>query len=210
MTTTPPPEPPAPKKRGRPRGKPLDKEHRDARAALILAAKLANKRTSEICEEFNLSRATVYRELSAARKAGLLTQARDWLTLNLTPLALAAIEEALLMGDIPTKVDTAFRVLEGLGITGKHAILHVQEGGAEQSFESFRMEVTRKVIAPAAHREQTTAPETPASQCPGVVDGELCPVPEHPPRPECTDCQSPPCGPHCGDLPCSAHEGSEG
>lgn len=111
-----------------------------------MARKLANQRTEEICKEFNLSRATVYRALSDARKLGYLKQAQDWLTMNVVPLSLAAIEEALLVGDIPTKVDTAFRVLDGLGITGKHAILSIQDNrGAGDSFEEFRATVIKRV-----------------------------------------------------------------
>lgn len=143
LTSPPPPAEEEKSKRKRWR-RPLDKEHREARSALIMAAKLANKRTEEIMAEFNLSRATVYRALSDARKMGLLTQARDWMTLNVVPLSLAAIEEALLSGELALKVDTAFRVLDGLGVTGKHAILEVREGG-ETSFEEFRAEVTRRV-----------------------------------------------------------------
>lgn len=151
--------------------KPLNAEHREARAALILARKLANARTEDICKEFQLSRATVYRALSDARKMGLLTQARDWLTLNIVPLSLAAIEEALLTGDIPVKVDTAFRVLDGLGITGKHAILEIKGGGGGETFDEFRATVIKRVRrnadgSPAAQDVHTM----PANE---VVDGVL-------------------------------------
>ena len=141
------PKPPDPegKKKGKWR-KPLNKEHRDARAGLIMASKLANKRTEDICAEFNLSRATVYRALSDARKMGLLTQARDWLTLTTMPLALAAIEEGLRHGELPLKVDTAFRVLDVMGISGKHAILTFQGGEGSETFEQFRTEVTQRVL----------------------------------------------------------------
>lgn len=142
----------------------LSPDERSARSALILQAKLANKRIQEIQAEFRLSRASVYRAIDEAKKRGFLEQARDFLTINLVPLALHAYEEALLFGDIPTKVDVANRLLDGLGITGKHATLHV-ESDKQESFEEFRAHVIRKVI--------TTGPPTPAAAERGdVVEAE--------------------------------------
>ena len=169
------PKPPDPegKKKGKWR-KPLNKEHRDARAGLIMASKLANKRTEDICAEFNLSRATVYRALSDARKMGLLTQARDWLTLTTMPLALAAIEEGLRHGELPLKVDTAFRVLDVMGISGKHAILTFQGGEGGESFESFRAEIVKRVTLTHQHANatETSRPGGDADPGPGVYLGD--------------------------------------
>lgn len=155
----------------RPRKRPLNPEHRDTRTALILQAKLSGKRILEIAEEFNISKATVHRSLNDAQKMGLLTQARDWLSLKAVPLSLAAIEEALVMGDIPTKVDTAFRVLDGLGITGKHATLTVEQGKNTETFESFRETVIQRVTRPVPAGD----PADPAKERNGVVDGHLLP-----------------------------------
>ncbi len=179
----------------RPR-KPLDAEHRQARAALILAAKLGNKRTQDIMAEFNLSRASVYRALSDARKMGLLTQARDWLTLNVVPLSLAAIEEALTMGDIPTKVETAFRVLDGLGITGKHATLTVEQGKGIETFESFRETVVKRVTRPLP-----TGPEAGAAATDdAVLEGNILTSAEAGPTAlVAPDSGNPPSGPLCDD-----------
>lgn len=143
----------------------LSGEERQARSALILQAKLANKRIEEIQEEFRLSRASVYRAIDQAKRLGFLEHARDFLTVHLVPLALHAYEEALLFGDIPTKVDVANRLLDGLGVTGKHATLHVEGDGKQESFEEFRAHVIRKVIT-------TGATPPPAAKRPSVVEAE--------------------------------------
>lgn len=124
--------------RGRPK---LSAEERSARAALVLGARLANKRTEEICAEFRLSRSSVYKAFDHARRSGFLEKARDFLTLDLVPLALAAYEEALRSDNLELKVQVAEKVFDGLGITGKHATLLVQRGGDTESFEAFRARV---------------------------------------------------------------------
>lgn len=169
---------PAPGKK--PRRPKLSPKERDTRAALILQAKLGSKRIQEIQEEFRLSRASVYRALQHADKLGLHQKAQDFLSLNLVPLALAAYEEALILGDLPLKVDVANRILDGLGITGKHATLRVEGGPAEETFESFRAEVIRRVVTPSAasgaqeSRLRGDHPSGPLALTPGpAVDGEV-------------------------------------
>lgn len=169
--------PPQEEKKPR-RKRPLPPAERQARAALILGEKLRGKRTEEICNEFRLSRATVYRALSDAKMLGLLHQARDWMSLNLIPLSLAAIEDGLIMGDIPTKVDTAFRVLESLGLGGKHTTLHIDTGDKEATFEEYRAQVIRRTIRPGlpvdeAEVVEALPPSGPAGVSESVPEGSL-------------------------------------
>jgi DNA-binding MarR family transcriptional regulator len=126
------------KKRGR---RPLKPQLRDARAGLILQRRLAQIPPEEIAREFNISRSTVFRALKDAERLGLHTRTRDWLTTSAVPLALVAIEDALLSNDIHLRTETAFNVLDRLGITGKHATLTIQAGKQEESFEAFRARV---------------------------------------------------------------------
>lgn len=152
--------PPKPRRgRGRPR---LSVEERQARAGLILGARLANKRTEEICAEFRISKATAYRAFDQAKKMGLVEKARDFLTLDLVPLALAAYEEALTSGELALKVQVAEKVLDGLGITGKHGTLHLQGPEGAESFEAFRAKVV-----------SATRPGGPPEGKPGLLDGEI-------------------------------------
>src|SRR5512140_1174680 len=152
--------------RGRPK---LSEEERAARAALMYGARLANKRTEEICQDFQVSRATVYRAFDLVRRNGFLEKARDFLTLDLVPLALAAYDEALRSSDLALKVAVAEKVLDGLGVTGKHATLTVQPGG--ESFEDFRAQVlhkTQRLLTDPAVGEGDPAGERPPV-CDGVV-----------------------------------------
>jgi hypothetical protein len=196
----------APKPR-RGRGRPkLSTEERSTRAALVLGARLANKRTEEICEEFRISRATVYRAFDQAKRLGLLEKARDFLTLDLVPLALAAYEEALREGDLELKVQVAEKVFDGLGITGKHATLLIQAGQTEESFDDFRRKVvTSTYLPPALDGEVLAAGDADGAPggSPGVPGGTLRPA-----EPEGTaaggegDCQAGLPGPDGGN--CSA------
>jgi hypothetical protein len=187
------------------RKRPLDKKHRDTRTALILQSKLAGKRILEIADEFNISKATVHRALNDAEKMGLLAQARDWLSLKAIPLSLAAIEEALVLGDIPTKVDTAFRVLDGLGVTGKHAVLTIEQGKGAESFEEFRSTVVRRITRPFESADQAAATSDAADECPAILDGQLLPAPPSPADPGTGDRQDRLAGPNRGDSVGSAN-----
>ena len=170
--TLPPPGTPKPRRgNGRPR---LSRDERDARASLILQARLSNRRTEEICAEFRISRNTVYRALDFARRQGLLDKARDFLTLDLVPLSLAAYEEALRFGDLPLKVEVASKVFEGLNILGKHATLHLDPGAGAETFDDFRKAVaTRAGLPPAG-----AGPDPEGSSA--ICDGEVLPPPSGP------------------------------
>lgn len=159
----------------RPRKRPLDKKYRDTRTALILQSKLSGKRILEIAEEFNISKATVHRALNDAERLGLMTHARDWLSLKAMPLSLAAIEEGLVLGELPLRVDTAFRLLEGFGVLGKHATLTVEPGkGAAESFEEFRQTIIRRVN----RADPAAGPGAPETAGDAALEGEVLALPE--------------------------------
>jgi hypothetical protein len=156
--------PPAPIKKPR-RPRPLKGTMRETRGALMLQRQLANHRIAEIQAEFRVSKATVSRAIAEAKRQGYLEKARDFLSEGLVPLALAAYEEALLHGDLLTKVDVANKVLDGLGITGKHATVTVGGGGDDVNFEQWRATVTK--VSRTGH----ALAAGPAEDAAGVIDG---------------------------------------
>jgi hypothetical protein len=161
---------PRPAKKPR-RPRPLKKEMRDTRGALMLQRQLANRRIDEIKAEFRVSAATVHRAIAEAKRQGYLEKARDFLSEGLVPLALAAYEEALLHGDLLTKVDVANKVLDGLGITGKHATVTVGGGGDDVNFEQWRATVTK--VSRTGHALAAGPAEDAADPESTVVDGEV-------------------------------------
>jgi hypothetical protein len=162
MKDTPPDEVTAPPAKKPRRPRPLKGTMRETRGALMLQRQLANHRIAEIQAEFRVSKATVSRAIAEAKRQGYLEKA---------PLALAAYEEALLHGDLLTKVDVANKVLDGLGITGKHATVTVGAGGDDVNFEQWRATVTK--VSRTGHALAAGPAEDAASAESTVVDGEV-------------------------------------
>jgi hypothetical protein len=171
MKDTPPDEVTAPPAKKPRRPRPLKGTMRETRGALMLQRQLANHRIAEIQAEFRVSKATVSRAIAEAKRQGYLEKARDFLSEGLVPLALAAYEEALLHGDLLTKVDVANKVLDGLGITGKHATVTVGAGGDDVNFEQWRATVTK--VSRTGHALAAGPAEDAASAESTVVDGEV-------------------------------------
>jgi hypothetical protein len=171
MKDMPPDESTAPPAKKPRRPRPLPKEMRETRGALMLQRQLANRRIDEIKEEFRVSKATVSRAIAEAKRQGFLERARDFLSEGLVPLSLAAYEEALLGDDLHLKVDVANKVLDGLGITGKHATVTVGAGGDDVNFEQWRATVTK--VSRTGHAIEAGAPPSPPALESAVIDGEV-------------------------------------
>jgi hypothetical protein len=138
---------------------------------MILAAKLRGQTMKEIQKDFRISQATAYRALSHARKSGILAQAHDFLTEQLVPKALAAYDHILTHSDDDHLVkEVADKVLEGLGVIGKHASLTVTTAAPTETFEQFRLAVTRRVVTTGDHH-----PGVPAGDPSRPQEGELLP-----------------------------------
>jgi hypothetical protein len=126
---------------------PLAPDERDARAAAMLARRLAGDWKGEIAQAFQLTMAEVNNELDYARRKALHTRALDFITVTLMPKALGVYAAALEEGN----VEVATKVLEGLGVIGKQGGISLTmstNDGGQDSFESWRMKISRAATGP--------------------------------------------------------------
>jgi hypothetical protein len=122
----------------------LRKEEQEGRAGLMMARRLTGHYLTEIAKEFQASTEEVKESLQEARRKALHTKALDFITNQLMPKALAVYAAALDGGD----VEVATKVLEGLGVLGAKGQVNLLMGGGDgsaETFESWRLRVTRNV-----------------------------------------------------------------
>jgi hypothetical protein len=135
---------------------PLAPDERDARAAAMLARRLAGDWKGEIAQAFQLTMAEVNNELDYARRKALHTRALDFITVTLMPKALGVYAAALEEGN----VEVATKVLEGLGVIGKQGGISLTMSSGDNtgdSFEAWRLKISRAATegptAPAVEME---------------------------------------------------------
>ena len=131
-------------RRGVPR---LRKEERTARNQLMLMERLTGASSiSELAQKYRLNPTTVQDILTQTRKSEVFQQAQTAIIQDLLPKALAVYSQALDNGD----VDVASKVIEGLGILSRENRLVVTPGRPSESFEEWRMSLTKTVHQPLA------------------------------------------------------------
>lgn len=138
LLTLPPTPPP---QEGRPR---LSEKQRELRGDAMLIKRICGAKIKEIAEEFNLAVSTTGNLLKEAERRSLITVARDKV-LTLVPKAIAVVDAHLEEGD----KDVALETLKGVGLLGRRDGLAELMGSAgpadgEESFEAFRVRITRK------------------------------------------------------------------
>lgn len=121
----------------------LSGDLKDLRGELMLTRHITGEAIGSIAKDFGVSHPTAANAISDAKRSELYQNARDYLGVHLLPEALRVIEAAVRGGDL----DAAFKVTDGLGITGTKA--DSWDGGAARSaanetFESFRLELIRR------------------------------------------------------------------
>jgi DNA-binding CsgD family transcriptional regulator len=133
----------------------------------ILALRLAQTPISEIQKRFGISRMTVYRSLTMAQRRAFQDHAIDAIIEDLLPKALAAYDIALDAGD----TEVATKVIEGLGILGKHVtVATTPQGGTVETFEEYRARIVRRTAAPG---EPSSDQVSLAAEHDGAVDSAV-------------------------------------
>jgi hypothetical protein len=107
---------PAPKIDGQ-----LRPQDREMRSQAMLMRRLQGDSIRQIQERFNVSRATVGRNLEKARKKAYLQLGQELIVTELFPSAIGAVKAAIEQGELDLAANTALRLLEGMHILGRHA-----------------------------------------------------------------------------------------
>ena len=122
-------------------------ELREKRAEMILAWRVNGAPLKQIAEALGIHPSTVSTELRWAKEQSLWQKGRERL-FDLIGHAINCYEEALVDKDSPRgDVEIATKVLEGLGLLGRYAQVHVNTPppiGGKETFESWRMKVTKE------------------------------------------------------------------
>lgn len=165
------------RKRGSPHRPHPSPKIKKIRGEIALAQHLAGKDMKQIAADFNVSAPTIRAEVNNAIRGQIFTEAKDFIQGTLVPKALRVIDEALNTGN----TETARWLLDK---TALHADAVPWNGGGggdkNESFESWRLELVRKV---GTTREAQNLPAGPsregaerAATSPGlVIDAQVVP-----------------------------------
>jgi DNA-binding CsgD family transcriptional regulator len=182
-----PSSPPLKGRRGRPKGtkngqgrKPRarairDKEVKDFRETVALAMAVGGKRSDEIAQTLGISLRKAQELLTDAKRSEIFTSARDFIGESLLPKVLQNLEALLDQGD----KDVTMKMAETMALIGAGGAKHIAPWGAppaptpggplvEETFEAFRLSVTRTQSQSAGH-----PPSPPEGAARRALPGEI-------------------------------------
>jgi hypothetical protein len=119
----------------------LNDQERKLRGDAMLIKRICGTKIAEIAREFQVAEQYAGKLISDAAKRSLIATARDKV-LTLVPKAIAVIDTHLEEGD----KDVGLEVLKGVGLLGRNnTIIDLGPAeGAEETFEAWRIKLTRK------------------------------------------------------------------
>jgi hypothetical protein len=134
----------------------------------MLMRRLQGDSIRQIQERFNVSRATVGRNLEKARKKAYLQLGQELIVTELFPSAIGAVKAAIEQGELDLAANTALRLLEGMHILGRHAQGPAADEGVtvEESFEAIRRRIVRRVEVAADDIDDIDAEVVPNEHAP--------------------------------------------
>ena len=132
------------------------------RAQLMVTQKILGSSIKEIAEQFQVSKDTVNRALSLARKNDLYGIAEKIVMERLVPKALAVYDLELEAGNL----DAARDVAHGTGVLKKNGGITVNAGGGEVTLDLIRARIRAK----SASKEENSEGHRPALPEGTVID----------------------------------------
>lgn len=123
----------------------------DARALAMVQSRIHGRTLKQIAEEFSVSEDTVKRSLSRAEKMDLTSRYEDYMVGRLAPLAIGALEAALVNNDAAV----AMKILESIGLIKKPK----DQGKVANEDDGDTWEAYLKVRKPRGMHGEPTGPQ---------------------------------------------------